>query len=152
MTEHEATSPEQPPAQTEVEQLKNTVTTLLTIVNRVREAVGTDVPAPADGERTAARRANIWAQLDRVGSGLTLGASEAELLRNQVEAELRLSDQAHQRWQQAEAAIDQARRLCELTIRSSSFVHAVRQASDTLRLLDSRRRLPGTVTRPGDPS
>jgi hypothetical protein len=40
------TRPEQPPAQTETEQLRDSVSALQTMVNRVREAVGTDEPAP----------------------------------------------------------------------------------------------------------
>lgn len=42
----------------------------------------------------ASRRINIHKQLDRVRSGGVLGASEAELLRQQVEAEMREADTA----------------------------------------------------------
>lgn len=46
MTGH--TSPEPPPEETETERLRDSMDTLQTIVNRVREAVGTDQPAPAE--------------------------------------------------------------------------------------------------------
>ncbi|MBQ0827674.1 hypothetical protein [Streptomyces tagetis] len=106
MTDHPeptSTGPEQPPTPTETEQLRDTVTALQAIVNRVREALATDAPTDKD-ERSTGRRANIWSQLDRVGRGITLSPSTAELLRNQVEAELRLGDQAHDRWRALEAA------------------------------------------------
>ncbi|WP_445524771.1 hypothetical protein [Streptomyces cyslabdanicus] len=92
----EASGPELPPAPTEAEQLRDTLRTLETIVNRVREAVGTSEPAPAapadDAQRTA-RRASIRNLLDRAGRGILIGGTEGELLRQQVEAEMRLSDQ-----------------------------------------------------------
>ncbi|MFJ6073669.1 hypothetical protein ACIQFU_22980 [Streptomyces sp. NPDC093065] len=40
------TKPEQPPEPTEMEQLRDSVSALQTMVNRVREAIGTDEPAP----------------------------------------------------------------------------------------------------------
>lgn len=48
--------------------------------------------AAAEEERRTARRESLRHLLDRAGRGV-LGASEAELLRTQVDAELRLSDQ-----------------------------------------------------------
>ncbi|MEU1141811.1 hypothetical protein ABZ392_33885 [Streptomyces sp. NPDC005885] len=47
-----------------------------------------------DADRRTARRANVSAQLDRLGRRGILGTSTAELLRNQVEAEMREHDTA----------------------------------------------------------
>ncbi|MEU9558011.1 hypothetical protein [Streptomyces fumanus] len=65
------TGPEQPPAPSEMERLRDSVDALQTIVNRVREAVGTDtpapVPAPADALHAALRRVHDLA--DRIEAG-----------------------------------------------------------------------------------
>ncbi|CAL9314073.1 hypothetical protein [Streptomyces sp. SudanB91_2054] len=86
------TKPEQPPARSEMEQLRDTTQTLQTIVNRVREAVGTDEPTPvresfrvrqlqtrvsdAEYERDHARRRAEAAS--RVGTEYMVRAERAE--------------------------------------------------------------------------
>ncbi|MFB6955492.1 hypothetical protein ACFCYB_00290 [Streptomyces sp. NPDC056309] len=50
-------------------------------------------PVDEDAQRTA-RRASIRNLLDRAGRGILIASTEGELLRQQVEAEIRLSDQA----------------------------------------------------------
>lgn len=94
------TKPEQPPARSEMEQLRDTTQTLQTIVNRVREAVGTDEPTPvresfrvrqlqtrvsdAEYERDHARRRAEAAS--RVGTEYMVRAERAETAIERVRA------------------------------------------------------------------
>ncbi|MEU6222265.1 hypothetical protein [Streptomyces sp. NPDC047042] len=125
---------------------------ILTRTDRLRDertdrTIGEEGPA---AERRTAARANIHKQLDRIGRRGIIGASAAELLRNQVEAEMREGDTARAvaagnlrhvktlvpELEQAQAAIARVRRLSEMTIEHSVRVDARHQALDTLQALD----------------
>ncbi|MFC5744800.1 hypothetical protein [Actinomadura rugatobispora] len=64
-----------------------------------------------------------------------------DLLHTEVTATER-ADLAEGRLQQAEAAIERVRRLCNLTIASSCRVQAIDQARDTLTVLDQPKEMP----------
>ncbi|MFJ6061631.1 hypothetical protein ACIQHU_01180 [Streptomyces tendae] len=97
------TNPEQPPAQTETEQLRDSVSALQTIVNRVREAVGTDEPAPI----RESYRIRV----------LETRVSDAEYERNlaqeRAEAASRVGTRHMARAERAEGALARTRRIAE---------------------------------------
>ncbi|MEV1063409.1 hypothetical protein [Streptomyces sp. NPDC050263] len=67
------------------------------IVRAAKRKHAAEHRSTAAAETRAARQANIRSLLDRIGRGESLGASEAELLHNQVEAEMRLGIHAEKR-------------------------------------------------------
>lgn len=93
------TKPEQPPAPTEMEQLRDSVSALQTIVSRVREAVGTDDPTPI----RESYRIRV----------LETRVSDAEYERNRAreraEAASRVGTQYMARAERAETAIERVR-------------------------------------------
>ncbi|MFM9602708.1 hypothetical protein [Streptomyces turgidiscabies] len=109
----------------------------------------TTSPLSPDGE-VMVRRANIREKLDLLGRRGILGASGTDLLKQLVEAEMRLADAAERRVEatygtvdalkaelgKAQAAVARVRRLSEMTIQGSVRVHARQQALDTLATLD----------------
>lgn len=100
------TGPEQPPAPSEMERLRDSVDTLQTIVNRVREAVGTDTPAPAP-VRESFRVRQLKTQV-----------SDAKYERNRAqeraEAASRVGTQYMVRAERAEAALQRVHDLADL--------------------------------------
>jgi hypothetical protein len=95
------TRPEPPPVQSEMEQLRDSLDSLQTMVNRVREAVGTDQPAPV---RESYR---IRALEVRVSDA----EYERDLARERAEAASRVGTQFMSRAERAEAALDRVRAL-----------------------------------------
>lgn len=102
--------------------------------------------------RRTARRASLRNLVDRAGRGVALGAGEAELMRQQAEAEIREADTARTvaagnlrhvqtlvpELQEAQAAIARVRHLSEMPIAHSVRVAARQQALDTLAALDEQ--------------
>ncbi|MFF3928601.1 hypothetical protein [Streptomyces hirsutus] len=93
------TSPEPPPARSEMEQLRDTAQTLQTIMNRVREAVGTAAPVPVR-ESYRVRE-------------LEVRVSDAEYERNL----------ARQRAERAEAALARVRDECAALTAETEHTH-----------------------------
>lgn len=114
------TKPEQPPEPTEMEQLRDSVGALQTMVNRVREAVGADAPAPV---RESYRISELETRV-----------SDAEYER----------DRARQRAEQAEAAIEGVRTLHRKASHGGTCVycaHGQRLGYDTTWPCDTIRAL-----------
>lgn len=95
------TRPEPPPARTEMQQLRDSVSDLQTIVNRVREAVGTDEPAPV---RESYR---VRVLETRVSDA----EYERDRARERAEAASRVGTQYVTRAERADATIERVRAL-----------------------------------------
>lgn len=156
------TTPEQPPAPSEIEQLRDSVNTLQTIVNRVREAVGTDEPAPvretpsmrlaragvkasireqipaADGDAQTlrwARRESLLVLVTRAQCGHPLAEDEVRTLREHVETEMREAEAARAdvaRYEEVQGEMNE--RAIDLTRRAERAEATLERVRDAAKL------------------
>ncbi len=131
------TRPEQPPEPSEMEQLRDSVNSLQTIVNRVREAVGTAEPAPVrESYRVRVLEARV---------------SDAEYERDRARERAEAASQTGTRFmvraERAEAAIERVRRAVQEASTSVTPVRAGRTLAGQL-----AARVLAALDEPSDPA